>query len=228
MKDYIPYTYLIGWSKLNTWYYGSETSNSKKIANPQNLWTIYFTSSKHVEVFREDYGEPDIIEIRKKFKTKEKAIEWEYKILKKMRIIEDYKWLNRHDDLSYFNNPIPKNYIKIKGRRSLPSKLITVDDKQKFEQQRLENEKKLLNQYKTLPVLDPFEDNQLEKLKNILVNPASNRPGYIGLSTKQAHNIRNLINDIKWNDSKNMKYLTEATNQLKHYRKYRGSKALSH
>lgn len=46
MTIYIPYTYLIGWSKLNWWYYGAEFAKIKKIANPSNLWTTYFTSSK--------------------------------------------------------------------------------------------------------------------------------------------------------------------------------------
>ena len=65
--EYKPYTYLIGWTKYNVWYYGSETGFKTKIANPSNLWKTYFTSSKYVKQYREKYGEPDIIEIRKVF-----------------------------------------------------------------------------------------------------------------------------------------------------------------
>ena len=60
----IPYTYLIGWSKLNKYYYGVRYA---KNCHPSDLWTKYFTSSKYVKQFREENGEPDIIEIRKTF-----------------------------------------------------------------------------------------------------------------------------------------------------------------
>ena len=66
------YTYLIGWSKLNKWYYGVRYAN--KIIAENDLWVKYFTSSRHVKNFRKIHGEPDIIKIRKKFNKKEKAI----------------------------------------------------------------------------------------------------------------------------------------------------------
>jgi hypothetical protein len=62
MTIYQPYTYLIGWSKLNYWY---EYSNrSKKRANPNNLWQKYFTSSDYVEMMRQWHGEPDVVQVR--------------------------------------------------------------------------------------------------------------------------------------------------------------------
>ena len=99
MTIYIPYTYLIGWSHINKWYYGVEYSNNKKIANPKNLWTTYFTSSKVVKKFREEYGEPDVIQIRKIFtigsykERQIKASAWEHKVLSKIGITGN-KWLN--------------------------------------------------------------------------------------------------------------------------------------
>lgn len=99
MSIYIPYTYLVGWSHINKWYYGVEYSNNKKIANPKNLWTLYFTSSNLVKKFREEYGEPDVIQIRKIFtkgNPKERQIKaslWEHKVLSKIDITSD-KWLN--------------------------------------------------------------------------------------------------------------------------------------
>ncbi|MFA6198975.1 MAG: NUMOD3 domain-containing DNA-binding protein [Bacteroidales bacterium] len=88
----IPYTYVIGWSILNIFYYGVQYG---KTANPNNLWNNYFTSSKYVKEFRELYGEPDIIKIRKTFKTKEQAIQWERKVIDKMNIVFNDIWLNR-------------------------------------------------------------------------------------------------------------------------------------
>jgi hypothetical protein len=61
---YQPYTYLIGWSSHNKYYYGVRYS---KKASPSEFWLTYFTSSNEVKKFREAHGEPDIIQIRKTF-----------------------------------------------------------------------------------------------------------------------------------------------------------------
>lgn len=55
----IPYTYLIGWSWLDKWYYGLQHGRN---AHPDNLWTTYFTSSPIVRDFRVEHGEPDIVQ----------------------------------------------------------------------------------------------------------------------------------------------------------------------
>ena len=86
-----PYTYLIGWSKYNKFYYGSRYA---KNSNPNDLWKNYFTSSKEVHKFREKYGEPDIIKIRKIFNCREETINWEFNVLKKLKVKSNDKWLN--------------------------------------------------------------------------------------------------------------------------------------
>lgn len=86
---YQPYTYLIGWSKLNYWYYGCQFS---KNCNPSNLWKSYFTSSKIVKEFCKFHGEPDIIQIRFIFKTKTQTLKCEEKILNK--VVSLPNWLN--------------------------------------------------------------------------------------------------------------------------------------
>lgn len=91
----MAYTYLIGWSKFNTWYYGIRFA---KNCQPEDLWTTYFTSSKYVKQFRKQNGEPDIIQIRKIFDSKEKAILWEHKVLKRLNVISNEKWLNKTDN----------------------------------------------------------------------------------------------------------------------------------
>lgn len=93
---YIPYTYLIGWTKLNTFYYGCEYSNSDaRIANPDNLWTIYFTSSKTVKAFREKHGEPDLIQIRKTFIDAKSTRLWESKVLDRLKVTKKRYFLNK-------------------------------------------------------------------------------------------------------------------------------------
>ena len=91
------YTYLIGWSKLNKFYYGVRYS---KKANPSELWVSYFTSSKHVKDFRKKHGEPDVIQVRKVFDEKKKAQLWEHKVLRRLNCAKSHKWLNKTDNMS--------------------------------------------------------------------------------------------------------------------------------
>lgn len=88
---YQPYTYLIGWSKHDRWYYGVRFA---KGCNPSDLWVKYFTSSKLVARCRAIYGEPDVIDVRKTFATKTEAIDWEAKVLVRMGVVQQHKWLN--------------------------------------------------------------------------------------------------------------------------------------
>lgn len=87
-----PYTYLIGWKDRNVWYYGVRFA---KGCHPDDLWTSYFTSSKYVKGFRKKYGEPDVIEIRKVFGDTESAQLWETKVLQRMSVISDNRFLNK-------------------------------------------------------------------------------------------------------------------------------------
>lgn len=96
---YTPYTYLVGWSKENKYYYGVRYSKSSKCiydtgCHPDDLWVKYFTSSNYVQKMRECHGEPDIIQIRKTFTSSRKAISWEERVIEKLNIISDKKWLN--------------------------------------------------------------------------------------------------------------------------------------
>lgn len=88
---YQPYTYLIGWSSLNKWYYGVRYA---KNCNPKDLWVTYFTSSLEVKKFRELYGEPDIVKVRKIFNNPKDAKIWEDRVLIKVSKYSDM-WLNR-------------------------------------------------------------------------------------------------------------------------------------
>lgn len=100
MQEYIPYCYLIGWTNLNKWYYGSEYSQKTKIANPSNLFNnmspySYKTSSKEVQRIIEQHGVPDVISIRKTFKTSQECRAWEHKVLRRMDVIHSEKWINK-------------------------------------------------------------------------------------------------------------------------------------
>ena len=89
-----PYTYLIGWSKYKKYYYGVRYA---KNCLPTDLWIKYFTSSSIVAATRLELGEPDIIQVRKIFVTKEQARSWETKVLKRMKVVANEVFLNKND-----------------------------------------------------------------------------------------------------------------------------------
>jgi hypothetical protein len=93
------YTYCIGWTVNNVRYYGVRYA---KNCNPSDLWISYFTSSKFVEIQREQYGEPDIIQIRKTFgNNPEKAKLWEDKVLRRLNVVDKDNWLNKTKNDSF-------------------------------------------------------------------------------------------------------------------------------
>jgi hypothetical protein len=94
-----PYTYLIGWSEQDLWYYGVQFGEK---SDPKNLWNTYFTSSKKVELLREKIGEPDIVQVRKIFSTADSARLWETKVIRKIGAVDSDKWLNQTDNTGNF------------------------------------------------------------------------------------------------------------------------------
>lgn len=92
-KEYVPFTYLLGWTKHNKWYYGRRTA---KNCHPDDLWKTYFTSSKKVKKFRKEFGDPDVIQIRKTFPNNSKlCVFWECKILEKIDTKNNQNFLNK-------------------------------------------------------------------------------------------------------------------------------------
>jgi hypothetical protein len=89
--DRTPYTYLIGWSKLDKYYYGVRYA---KGCHPSDLWVKYFTSSKHVKSFRKKHDEPDVIRVRKTFSCSKTAVFYEQKVLSRLDVESSKKWLN--------------------------------------------------------------------------------------------------------------------------------------
>lgn len=96
------YTYLIGWTEHQKFYYGVRYAEG---CDPSELWVSYFTSSKAVSKFVEEFGNPDIIETRQIFSSKDKAIEWECKVLRRMKVIHRDDFLNRTDNRAFRHTP---------------------------------------------------------------------------------------------------------------------------
>jgi len=105
-NDRTPFTYLIGWSKHNKYYYGRRTA---KNCHPSELWISYFTSSKQVKNFRSAYGEPDIVEVRKVFSCVKKCGKWEDKVLARLDVKHNQKWLNLTGKYAFYGVTQPWN-----------------------------------------------------------------------------------------------------------------------
>lgn len=109
------YTYLIGWKSLDKWYYGVRMARN---CHPNELMETYFTSSSAVHSLIESFGKPDVIMIRKEFKSADVAYNWESRVLRKMKVSSLSKWINRHENypLSPFGSPeFKKMMVKVHG-----------------------------------------------------------------------------------------------------------------
>lgn len=98
----IPYTYLLKHVPTSTFYYGVRYANK---CHPSDLWTKYFTSSKHIHELINIYGKDSFIcEIRKTFDDKQKARNWEHKVLKRINAVLRNDFLNKTDNISICPN----------------------------------------------------------------------------------------------------------------------------
>ena len=89
----LAYTYVIGWTKLNLWYYGVRY---KAGCNIEDFFTTYFTSSKLVHAVMIRHGLPDIRTIRRTFNNVKTSIVWEQTVLRRMKVLRNEKWLNQN------------------------------------------------------------------------------------------------------------------------------------
>ena len=90
------YTYLIKFKPDNLYYYGVRYA---KNAHPDELGVSYFSSSKHVKRLIENNSIDDFeFQVRKTFKNRQKAIDWENKVLRRMDVV------NRKDFINKTNN----------------------------------------------------------------------------------------------------------------------------
>jgi hypothetical protein len=92
----IPFTYLVKHIPTNRYYYGVRF---RKKCHPNDLWTKYFTSSKKVKGLIKKYGKKSFqFEIRKTFKTAQQAMAWEFKVLRRMKVVGRKDFLNQSDN----------------------------------------------------------------------------------------------------------------------------------
>lgn len=105
MYKQIPYTYLIGWPELNKWYYGVRYA---KNCHPTDLWILYKTSSRLVKSIVSEHGDPTVIQVRKTFVSVNEARQWESRVLKKLHVTTNSKWINKHDNTAFDPDTVPR------------------------------------------------------------------------------------------------------------------------
>ena len=88
-----PYTYLIGWPEHNFFYYGVRYKNG---CCSTDFFTTYFTSSRLVHECIIKYGMPPVQQIRKEFDFPKQAMVWEQKVLRRIKVLYNNKWLNKN------------------------------------------------------------------------------------------------------------------------------------
>lgn len=116
------YVYLIGWSQYNKFYYGVRYAKNCTV---DDLWVSYFTSSPNVHEFRQKFGEPDIVQIRKTFNSIEKARLWEHKVLRRMHCKTDDRFFNQNEAPSpprMIGNENPSKRPDVRVKLSLAAK----------------------------------------------------------------------------------------------------------
>jgi hypothetical protein len=163
--EHTPYTYLIGWSKHNKYYYGVRFA---KNCHPSDLWTKYFTSSKHVTEFRIKHGEPDVIQIRKTFNNKQTAQLWEHCVLTRLNAYSNPRLLNQTNNKCWNNTD--DHYKKMAVLNSHPKSEQT---KQKlsaaYTPERREKSRKLFQSTSYSKIYEiTFPDQHVEVVDNII------------------------------------------------------------
>jgi hypothetical protein len=90
-----PYTYLIRHRPTGQVYYGVRSAN--KVEPNEDLWNKYYTSSPKVQKLIEETGKESFdVEVRKVFETKEQAVAWEAKVLRRCKVLHDVRWINQN------------------------------------------------------------------------------------------------------------------------------------
>jgi len=90
-----PYTYLIKHRPSGKVYYGFRAAN--KVNPDQDLWKQYFTSSLKVQQLIEETGTDSFdVEIRRIFESKEQAVSWETRVLRRCKVLTDDRWINQN------------------------------------------------------------------------------------------------------------------------------------
>ena len=171
-----PYTYLVKHKLTGKAYYGSRCQNFTKFNRTpaEDFWHYYTTSSVNINnIIKEEGKDAFVYEIRRTFDTIEEMIDWETRVLKRLRVLENQdKWLN--------GNIAGYKILTAAGAKKISE---AHKDKPKTE----EHKKKLSIVQAGKP--KNYVQTAEHKRKNSEANSGKNNPMYGMCSTERALNI---------------------------------------
>jgi len=156
-----PYTYHIGWTNQNKYYYGVKYANG---CHPSTFWQDYHTSSKLVADMREEHGEPDLIDIRQTFANANDATAWEHKVINKLRLHLRDDYLNQACWPSV-DNKGEKHYLY--GKTHSEETISKMSEDRKGKPKSEEHKNKIAESMKGKPKSEEHKRNMSEKKKGI-------------------------------------------------------------
>ena len=157
MNIYQPYTYLIKFKPTGQFYYGTSYANSgKKVANPEQFWNTYFTSSSYIKDLVKEHGKDAFeFQVRKVFERADQALKCEKKVLTTFNAKFNSSWLNKSN--GYGSTGFTKHIEETKEKISKANKGRKLPTKTK------EHREKLSNALKGKKVLTPEHKEKLLK-----------------------------------------------------------------
>lgn len=87
-----PFLYAVGWPELDAYYVGVRYARG---CHPDDLWSIYFTSSYLVQGLAAQFGPPPLIEILATYSTPEAALAAEKDAIKSFDLVGHHSFLNQ-------------------------------------------------------------------------------------------------------------------------------------
>jgi len=127
----IYYTYHLYHKLTDKNYYGVRYA---KGCHPSDLWTIYFSSSKEVRKLIEEHGRDSFVaQVRKTFPTKDAAIEWETRFLRKINAANNDRWLNRSNgDKNFRGTGLSSDKQRRASSKANKGKIVSEETRQKI------------------------------------------------------------------------------------------------
>ena len=116
---YIPYTYCITFLLTGQRYYGCRYAANKNVANPNEFWLTYFTSSKVIKDLILLHGKESFTcQIRQTFKTKEETVAWEHKFLTRIDAASNPDWFNKSNGAGKFHTTSESEESRLSTRNA--------------------------------------------------------------------------------------------------------------
>ena len=131
----IYFTYHLYHIPTGKHYYGVRYASG---CNPSDLWTTYFSSSKIVHQLIKEHGANSFVAtVRKTFTTKDSAVEYETRFLKKINADSNDQWLNQSvGDKNFKGAQIITETTRQKMRKARTGKVHSKETKEKIKEAR--------------------------------------------------------------------------------------------